>query len=255
MSNVRQVAAEAPRTRTAASAPGGAAEQTRRRLVDAGLVLFGRYGFDGVTTRMLAAEAGVNQAAIPYHFGGKQGVYLAVARALCDTSAPLLRAAIESAQQRLVRCGAPSRAPDGVPQGAPDAPEDAELAGVLADFVGDVAAALLGHPDISASYAFFIREQLGESAAFEIIERECLAPVHDLLCELTGRVVGEPPQSETVILLAHALLGQIASFAGSRPMLLRRLGRKAGYSAGDLAAIVATVRRLALAMVLGWRRS
>lgn len=250
MSNVRQVAAETPRTRTAASAPGGAAEQTRRRLVDAGLVLFGRYGFDGVTTRMLAAEAGVNQAAIPYHFGGKQGVYLAVARALCDTSAPLLRAAIEAAQQRLAGCGAPSRAPD-----APDAPEDAALAGVLADFVGDVAAALLGNPDISASYAFFIREQLSESAAFEIIERECLAPVHDLLCELTGRVVGEPPHSEAVILLAHALLGQIASFAGSRPVLLRRLGREAGYSAGDLAAIVATVRRLALAMVLGWRRS
>ena len=34
--------------------------------------LFSEHGLDGVTTRALAAEAGVNQAAIPYYFGSKE---------------------------------------------------------------------------------------------------------------------------------------------------------------------------------------
>lgn len=54
-------------------------DDTRERLLAAGLALFGRHGYDGVTTRMLAAAARVNQSAIPYHFGGKEGVYRAVA--------------------------------------------------------------------------------------------------------------------------------------------------------------------------------
>ncbi|MDQ5888246.1 MAG: TetR/AcrR family transcriptional regulator, regulator of cefoperazone and chloramphenicol, partial [Pseudomonadota bacterium] len=55
------------------------AEETRKRLIEAGIELFGRDGFDAVTTRQLAEVAGVNQAAIPYHFAGKEGVYQAVA--------------------------------------------------------------------------------------------------------------------------------------------------------------------------------
>ncbi len=35
-------------------------EATRQRLIDTGLTLFGRYGFDGVTTRQLATSAQVN---------------------------------------------------------------------------------------------------------------------------------------------------------------------------------------------------
>jgi AcrR family transcriptional regulator len=58
--------------------PGVSRAATRNRLLAAGLELFGRDGFDAVTTRQIADAAGVNQAAIPYHFGGKEGVYRAV---------------------------------------------------------------------------------------------------------------------------------------------------------------------------------
>ena len=54
----------------------GCARDTPARLVAAGLKLFSEHGLDGVTTRALAAEAGVNQAAIPYYFGSKEGVHL-----------------------------------------------------------------------------------------------------------------------------------------------------------------------------------
>jgi AcrR family transcriptional regulator len=38
----------------------------KQRLIDAGLEIFGTYNLEGATTRQLAEQAGVNQAAIPY---------------------------------------------------------------------------------------------------------------------------------------------------------------------------------------------
>ena len=50
----------------------------KQRLIEAGLEIFGAFNLEGATTRQLAERAGVNQAAIPYYFGGKEGLYLAV---------------------------------------------------------------------------------------------------------------------------------------------------------------------------------
>src|SRR5258708_21053856 len=50
----------------------------KQRLIKAGLEIFGTFNLEGATTRQLADRAGVNQAAIPYYFGGKEGLYLAV---------------------------------------------------------------------------------------------------------------------------------------------------------------------------------
>ncbi len=58
----------------------------RQRLIDAGLEIFGTYNLEGATTRQLAEHAGVNQAAIPYYFGGKEGLYFAVIEHLFSTN-------------------------------------------------------------------------------------------------------------------------------------------------------------------------
>ena len=57
------------------------AEGTRARILDAALDLFGERGLTGTTVRDIAARAKVNVAAISYHFGGKDELYRAVARA------------------------------------------------------------------------------------------------------------------------------------------------------------------------------
>jgi AcrR family transcriptional regulator len=41
-----------------------------------------------VTTLQLATSAQVNQASIPYHFGGKEGVYLAIAEQIAASVGP-----------------------------------------------------------------------------------------------------------------------------------------------------------------------
>jgi len=53
--------------------------ETRQRLLLAALDAFGRYGFDGASTREIARRADANLAAIVYHFGSKEALHLAVA--------------------------------------------------------------------------------------------------------------------------------------------------------------------------------
>jgi AcrR family transcriptional regulator len=53
-------------------------EQSRRRLLHAGLRLFAQQGFAQTSTREIAEAAGTNVAAISYYFGDKAGLYRAV---------------------------------------------------------------------------------------------------------------------------------------------------------------------------------
>ena len=67
------------------SAPQTPADQTRLALVRAALKLFGSQGFDGTSTREIAAAAKANIGSIAYHFGGKDGLKLAAADYIVET--------------------------------------------------------------------------------------------------------------------------------------------------------------------------
>lgn len=51
-------------------------EATRQRLIDTGLELFGRYGFDGVTTRQLAEPRRLTRPLFRIILAGKKGFIL-----------------------------------------------------------------------------------------------------------------------------------------------------------------------------------
>lgn len=57
----------------------------RDKLIQAAIVKFGRDGFDAVGTREIAADVGTNMSSITYHFGGKEGLYLAAAEHIFDS--------------------------------------------------------------------------------------------------------------------------------------------------------------------------
>src|SRR5580692_992836 len=54
------------------------------RLIEAAIDQFGRNGISAVGTRAIADAAGVQMSAITYHFGGKEGLYLACARHIVE---------------------------------------------------------------------------------------------------------------------------------------------------------------------------
>jgi AcrR family transcriptional regulator len=52
-----------------------AVETTRDGLIKAAIAVFSAKGFEGGSVREITQAANANQAAINYHFGGKEGLY------------------------------------------------------------------------------------------------------------------------------------------------------------------------------------
>lgn len=66
---------------------------TREQLIRAGIKLFSIQGFDAPSIRDLTSAAGVNQAAINYHFGSKEGLITAIFEELAS---PLIHARLDA---------------------------------------------------------------------------------------------------------------------------------------------------------------
>lgn len=61
---------------------GEASSSTKELIVEAAIQILGRDGYQKLTARNVAAEAGTNVASVNYYFGGKRGLLLAVYDAL-----------------------------------------------------------------------------------------------------------------------------------------------------------------------------
>src|SRR5690606_13670026 len=56
----------------------------RRKIIEAALRLFARYGYGGALISMIAAETGLTKAALYHHFQSKEDIYRASSRAGMD---------------------------------------------------------------------------------------------------------------------------------------------------------------------------
>ena len=70
--------------------------ETRTRILDAAEELFMQHGFEGTSMRLLTAKAGVNLAAVNYHFGSKDALIEAVFRRRLDPMNTARIAALEA---------------------------------------------------------------------------------------------------------------------------------------------------------------
>ena len=59
-------------------------DYTRQQILKAAVALFAERGYDATSVRAIVAKARVNQAAINYHFKGKEGLYVEVLKVAFD---------------------------------------------------------------------------------------------------------------------------------------------------------------------------
>lgn len=204
---------------------------TRTRLLEAGLDHFGRVGFEGANIRAIAAAAGANIAAINYHFGGKRGLYLAVANHIVEG----ISAAIGPIAAEIIAIAAKPRL----------APAEARAA--LEQFVRTAGRLLATSPQAERWARFILREQLDPTDAFEIIYNSIMGRMHRTLTALVAAVLELDPESEQARLEAFSLLGQALIFRFARAAVLRRMGWEAiGEEEADriVAQLVRAVSRL-----------
>jgi AcrR family transcriptional regulator len=75
-------------TKTGKARESAAGALTRERILDAAKVMFAERGVEGVSLRELTMRAGVNIAAVHYHFGSKEGV---LAEVFARSSKPIVK--------------------------------------------------------------------------------------------------------------------------------------------------------------------
>jgi AcrR family transcriptional regulator len=185
-------------------------DDLRLRLLEAAIQVFGRHGFDGASTRMLAKAAGVNLQAIPYHFGGKEGLYLAVA----DHIATRIQAHVGPTAMK-IRAHIAAK-PEGKPLSA------AEARPLLAEML-ETAARLMVSEESAAWARFIVTEQMEPTAAFERIYGKVMAPLLETARRLVGALLDTDPDSEAVRLRTIATMGQILVLRVAHAAVMRQL--------------------------------
>lgn len=181
-------------------------EATRRKLIEAGLRRFGRDGFDATTTRTLAAEAGVNLAAIPYHFGSKEALYAAVAEHIAAQITRRLGGLLDRADTLRI-------------DGQESREEAAEL---IVDILAAMGRTMLS--DEAAVWApIVLREQMAPSAAFDRLYHGAMRHVIGTVAALLDHCLGGGRPPRELSARAVALLGQVAIFRIAHAAVLRQL--------------------------------
>jgi AcrR family transcriptional regulator len=168
-------------------------EVTRERILKAAERLFAERGYDATSIRAIVAKARVNQAAINYHFEGKDGLYREVLRAS-------FRALTEDQMAHAAEATAMSR-------------EQA-----LADFLHRQLRPLRARDELSRHIRIFNWETVRPTAVFRRLLSEEAAPFIGVAIDLVRRFLPAADQ-RTLTVAAIWLVGQCSVFVRNREQL------------------------------------
>jgi AcrR family transcriptional regulator len=168
-------------------------EVTRERIMKAAERLFAESGYDGTSIRAIVAKAKVNQAAINYHFDGKDGLYREVLR---NAFRGLTENQLSHAEE--LKSMSPAEA--------------------LSQFVRRQLQPLLGRDEYSRHMRIFNWETVQPTAVFRNLVAEEAAPFLGLAADLVRRFLPDADQ-RTITVAAVWLLGQCSVFLRNREQL------------------------------------
>jgi AcrR family transcriptional regulator len=168
-------------------------EITRERILKAAERLFAEGGYESTSVRAIVSKARVNQAAINYHFSGKEGLYREVLRAA-------FRGLTEDQLAHAAEAKAMSR-------------EQA-----LEEFIRRQLRPLAAHDEFSRYMRIFNWETARPTAVFRKLMREEAAPFMGLAVDLVRRFMPKADQ-RTLVVAAIWLIGQCSVFVRNREQL------------------------------------
>lgn len=176
----------------------------QHRLLEIAIDAFGQHGLEGASTRDIAAAAGTAMSSITYHYGGKEGLYLAaadeVARQMGDLDS------IDGIDGVIVRGDAEEAR--------------AMIKTILCNFLARL------QNERSNSWALFImREQLNPTAAFERIYAGPMGHTARSLVELICIATGANDRG-AARLATISLFGQVLVMKAARATCRKLLERE-----------------------------
>ncbi|SHN43809.1 DNA-binding transcriptional regulator, AcrR family [Duganella sacchari] len=158
--------------------PRSDGEQSRERLLQAAMRLFGEQGFSKTSTREIAQAANANVAAISYYFGDKAGLYQACFTAICTP-----------AEDNIAQFNQPHFT----------------LREALHGFYRQMVAPLMAGDDADVLLRLFYREMLEPTGIWQREIETNIMPEHLALVAVLCRHLGLKKPTDSVHRLAYAI--------------------------------------------------
>jgi AcrR family transcriptional regulator len=181
-------------------------DPTKVRLLEAAGEEFAEKGFELARVRTICERAGANLAAVNYHFGAKEQLYVEVLR-------------------EAHRCGLD---PDESAFDPGMAPAD-QLRAFIHRFLGRVLA--VNHPE-DWQHRLMLREMLAPTPFSEVLIRETIRPRFEALKGIMRRICPEADDRRLNV-LAFSVIGQCLHYKMARRVTERLIG-EGGYRSLDL---------------------
>ncbi len=204
-------------------------DDTRHKLIEIAGQIFSQKGFEATTVREVCQQAGANIAAIHYHFGDKERLYIeAVKHANCHREMP--------------------------PQPWPDGATPEEKLGAI---IHQMLTVMLDAQTPSWHTELMMRELARPTAACEALVREFIDPMFAQLLAVTGELIPEMIPLVDRQGLAFSIVAQCLLYRYHRPigrllvgeehfrkltMIDEAARRITAFSIGGLRAVASEVR-------------
>lgn len=197
------------------------ATSTRSHILEAAGKIFAERGFRNATVREICGQAGVNVAAINYHFGGKEGLYTAV-----------LKHWREVAYQKY---------PPDLGTDESSSPEDR-----LRAFIRSFVYRILKEGPPSWFGKLWVREFVEPTGALDIMIEEQILPSFQTLASIVRELLGPKADKKSVDLCTMSIVGQCLYFRNATPVIAR-LRKKDHFTSAEINAIAEHIFRFSLA--------
>ncbi len=200
-------------------------DDTEKRLLDAAGEVFAEHGYRAATVRQICEKAGTNIAAVNYHFGDKEGLYMAVLRFVPKSyaekhAADLSLSTPATAEQKL-RAYVRSLLRRVFDKGRPG-----------------------WHTKILA------REMIEPTRALDMLVEEGGRPMHRELALIIRELLGPEASDKAVRLCTMSIVSQCVYYHHARPVIAR-LYPQQKYDRKEVEDIAEHITRFSLLAVKG----
>jgi AcrR family transcriptional regulator len=182
--------------------------ESRLRIIETALEVFGAVGFEEASTRVIADRAGVNLAALHYYFASKQGLYHACAEHIATYGETVIAPFVTRIEAALAD-------PRMTPR---------RLRALLRETLDALAERLVSPHDPPSWIAFVLREQMNPTPAYKVLHQRVSGRLIGAAAALVGRLMDRPAGAEDTILRTFAMLGPLVIFQRARGATLHTLG-------------------------------
>jgi len=196
--------------------------ETRRQLLEAAGEVFAESGFRDATVREICRRAGANVAAVNYHFGDKETLYIEVIRYAHGKALAKYPPLLDL---------------------SPDAPPEEKLRA----FVKSLLLRIFDKGPNSWHGKVMSREMIEPSAALDSLVEERMRPMAAQLREIVAAIVNSPADEERVRLCAFSVVSQCVFYHHCNPVISRLYPKQPVLDKAEIETVADHITRFSLA--------